>query len=89
MSRGSRFARRLACAVAIFELAAGFGTGSVVGGSVWQTIFVICAPLAIYGVLLPLGSRVFEHRAARASGNVAYLLIAALYFGRHHFGPDP
>ncbi|MDA1259152.1 MAG: sulfatase [Planctomycetota bacterium] len=87
MSRGSRFARRLACAVAIFELAAGFGTGSVVGGSVWQTIFVICAPLAIYGVLLPLGSRVFEHRAARASGNVAYLLIAALYFGRHHFGP--
>lgn len=84
MTQGGRYARRLAIAIAAFELLAGFGNGSLAASGLWRTIFVIAAPFAIYGLLLPLGARLFEKPAARIGGGVLFALIVAQYFLRHH-----
>ena len=83
MLAGGLFARRLAMAIAVFELLAGFGTGALEPGPLWRTAFVIAAPFAIYGLLLPLAAPLFEFRALRLAARGGFLLIAATWFARH------
>ncbi len=85
MNQGSRFTRRLACAVATFEIVAGLGTGAVEPNSFWGVCFVIAAPFAIYGTLLPVASRAFESRMVRALGFAGLLVEATLYLYLHDF----
>lgn len=87
MGLGGRFARRLAVAMAVFELSASLGTGSLLLSSFWRSVFLFAAPFAIYGLALGLGARLFEARAARAAGVAAYLLLGVSFFWRHHFVP--
>jgi arylsulfatase A-like enzyme len=88
MVAGGLFARRLAMAVAIFELLAGFGTGALEHASLWQTAFVIAAPFAIYGLLLPLAAPLFEFPTLRLAARGGFLLIAAIWFARHSIRPS-
>lgn len=88
MSPGHRFARRLAAAVATFELVAGLTTGAVAPAGAWQALFVLTAPFAIYGLLLVLAGRLFERAAGRAAGWLLYAAAAAVWFALHRRGMD-
>lgn len=87
MSAGGRFARRLALALAVFELCASFGVGAVVVDSAWQAVLLVAAPLGVYGILLPLGARLFDLRAARLGARTLFAAFALLWAHRHRVAP--
>lgn len=87
MSLGGRFARRLAFAIAVFELFAAFGTGAVEAGALAQTVLLIATPFAVYGLLLPLLGRLFDWRAMRVLGIGGFALLVAVWGVGHRLRP--
>jgi arylsulfatase len=87
MQAGSRFTRRLALAISAFEVCAATGAGTLRIASPWQAVFVVAAPLGIYGLLLPLASRIFDRRSARRGAWALFAAFAAAWAWRHRVAP--